>query len=143
MGEMQKKYKRGSHMKEQKEPYLEEVRMTQSIIDFLGKKFPKKWYSIKELQFDFSVSRDTIYYWIEKFEVPTFKINNSPFVLRENLINFLLKSNKESYSEDRLVGFEFVIEDLENYVKLQEKLDKQKNKPQPLEKNKVLLSTRH
>jgi hypothetical protein len=89
--------------------------MTQSIIDFLSKKFPKKWYSIRELQEDFCVSRDTIYYWIEKFEVPTFKINNSPFILRENLINFLLRSNKESYSEDRLVGFEFVLEDLEKY----------------------------
>jgi hypothetical protein len=125
-----------------KEPSLEEVRMTQSIIDFLGKKFPKKWYSIKELQLDFSVSRDTIYYWIEKFEVPTFKINNSPFVLRENLINFLLKSNKESYSEDRLVGFEFVIEDLEEYRKIRDKLDKKNNKPQPLGNNKFLLGAR-
>ena len=87
--------------------------MKQTVCDFLGKQFPKKWYSIKELQKDFSVSRDTIYYWIEKFEVPTFKINNSPFVLRESLINFLLRSNRESYSEDRLVGFEFVIEDIE------------------------------
>lgn len=92
--------------------------MTQSVIDFLKNKFPKKWYSIRELSTDFSVSRDTIYYWIEKFEVPTFKINNSPFILRENLINFLLRSNKESYSEDRLCGFEFVVEDLEDYEKI-------------------------
>lgn len=100
--------------------------MTQSIIEFLAKKFPKKWYSIRELQADFNVSRDTIYYWIEKFEVPTFKINNSLFILQENLINFLLKSNKESYNEDRLVGFEFVIEDLENYRRLKEKVEKSK-----------------
>jgi hypothetical protein len=105
--------------------------MTQGIIDFLSKKFPKKWYSIRELQAEFSVSRDTIYYWIEKFEVPTFKINNSPFILRENLINFLLRSNKESYSEDRLVGFEFVIEDLEKYKSLLERIEKKGN-PQPL-----------
>ncbi|NIM11515.1 MAG: hypothetical protein GTO45_16465 [Candidatus Aminicenantes bacterium] len=98
--------------------------MTKRIIEFLSKKFPKKWYSIRELQADFNVSRDTIYYWIEKFEVPTFKINNSLFILRENLINFLLKSNKESYNEDRLVGFEFVIEDLENYLKQVEKVEK-------------------
>lgn len=89
--------------------------MKQNIIDFLGKKFPKKWYSIKELQKDFCVSRDTIYYWLEKFEVPTFKINNSPFVLKENLIHFLLRSNQESYSEERLVGFEFVLKDLEQF----------------------------
>jgi predicted DNA-binding protein YlxM (UPF0122 family) len=108
---------------------VEEARMTQRIIEFLGKKFPKKWYSIRELQSDFSVSRDTIYYWIEKFEVPTFKINNSLFILRENLINFLLRSNKESYNEDRLVGFEFVIEDLEDYRKLVEKVEKS-GKPQ-------------
>jgi predicted DNA-binding protein YlxM (UPF0122 family) len=100
--------------------------MTKRIIDFLNKKFPKKWYSIRELQADFNVSRDTIYYWIEKFEVPTFKINNSLFILRENLINFLLKSNKESYNEDRLVGFEFVIQDLENYLKQVEKDEKSK-----------------
>lgn len=98
--------------------------MTLSIIEFLKKKFPKKWYSFRELQADFGVSRDTIYYWVEKFEVPTFKINNSPFILRENLINFLLKSNKENYSEDRLVGFEFVVEDLEEYTKLVEKIEK-------------------
>jgi predicted DNA-binding protein YlxM (UPF0122 family) len=97
--------------------------MTKRIIEFLNKKFPKKWYSIRELQADFNVSRDTIYYWIEKFEVPTFKINNSLFMLRENLINFLLKSNKESYNENRLVGFEFVIRDLENYRKLLEKME--------------------
>ncbi len=97
--------------------------MKQNVIDFLGKKFPKKWYSIKELQSDFCVSRDTIYYWLEKFEVPTFKINNSPFVLKENLINFLLRSNKESYSEDRLVGFEFVIDDLEQFSQMREKLE--------------------
>lgn len=96
--------------------------MTLSVIDFLNRKFPKKWYSIKELQSDFGVSRDTIYYWIEKFEVPMFKINNSPFILRENLINFLLRSNKESYSEDRLVGFEFVVEDLELYERLVSKI---------------------
>jgi IS30 family transposase len=101
-----------------------EDKMTQSVIDFLNKKFPKKWYSIRELQTDFNVSRDTIYYWIEKFEVPTFKINNSPFVLKENLINFLLKSDRESYSQDRLVGFEFVVEDLERYKKLAEKIDR-------------------
>jgi hypothetical protein len=99
--------------------------MKQNIIDFLGKKFPKKWYSIKELQNDFSVSRDTIYYWIEKFEVPTFKINNSPFVLKENLINFLLRSDQESYSEERLVGFEFVIKDLERFSHLREKMESQ------------------
>lgn len=98
--------------------------MKQNIIEFLGKKFPKKWYSIRELQAEFSVSRDTIYYWIEKFEVPTFKINNSLFILRENLINFLLKSNKESYCEDRLIGFEFVLEDLEKYHALVEKIGK-------------------
>lgn len=98
--------------------------MTQSVIDFLNATFPKKWYSIRELQRDFSVSRDTIYYWIEKFEVPTFKINNSPFVLKENLINFLIRSDKESYSEDRLVGFQFVVEDLERYKKLKEKIEK-------------------
>ncbi len=98
--------------------------MTQRIIEFLTKKFPKKWYSIRELQADFNVSRDTIYYWIEKFEVPTFKINNSLFILRENLINFLLKSNKKSYNENRLVGFEFVIKDLENYQKEVEKIEK-------------------
>jgi len=100
--------------------------MTQSVIDLLNKKFPKKWYSIRELQKDFDVSRDTIYYWIEKFEVPTFKINNSLFVLRENLINFLLKSNKESYCEDRLVGFEFVVEDLERYHKMVERFEPKK-----------------
>jgi hypothetical protein len=116
--------------------------MTQSVIDFLSKKFPKKWYSIKELQTDFNVSRDTIYYWIEKFEVPTFKINNSPFVLRENLINFLLRSNKESYSQDRLVGFEFVIEDLERYRQIRENLEKKNNKPKPLGSNKFLVGNR-
>ncbi len=98
--------------------------MTQSIIDFLNKKFPKKWYSIRELQEDFSVSKDTIYYWIEKFEIPTFKINNSPFILRENLINFLLRSDKENYSEERLVGFAFVVEDLEKYQQLIDKIQK-------------------
>ena len=96
--------------------------MTQSVIDFLREKFPKKWYSIRELTKDFGVSRDTIYYWIEKFEVPTFKINNSPFILRENLINFLLRSNKESYSEERLCGFEFVVEDLAEYEQLCDKV---------------------
>ena len=96
--------------------------MTQSVIDFLHNKFPKKWYSIRELSTDFCVSRDTIYYWLEKFEVPTFKINNSPFILRENLINFLLRSNRESYSEDRLIGFEFVVEDLEQYQEICEKV---------------------
>lgn len=104
--------------------------MNRNIIEFLRRKFPKKWYSIKELQSEFSVSRDTIYYWIEKFEVPTFKINNSPFIVQENLINFLLRSNRESYSEDRLVGFEFVLEDLEEYKKIREKLEKQSH-PHP------------
>lgn len=99
--------------------------MNRNIIEFLKRKFPKKWYSVKELQYEFSVSRDTIYYWIEKFEVPTFKINNSPFIVQENLINFLLKSNRESYSEDRLVGFEFVLEDMEEYKKNREKSEKQ------------------
>ena len=103
--------------------------MKQSVIDFLGEQFPKRWYSIKELQKEFGVSRDTIYYWIEKFEVPTFKINNSPFVLKENLINFLLRSNEESYSEERLVGFEFVIKDLEQYDRLKECLEKGETPP--------------
>jgi hypothetical protein len=101
--------------------------MTKCIIDFLRKKFPKKWYSIKELQAEFCVSRDTIYYWVEKFEIPTFKINNSLFIIKESLINFLLKSNKESYSEDRMVGFEFILQDLENYKKLKEKIEKNEN----------------
>ncbi len=99
--------------------------MNGNIIEFLKRKFPKKWYSVKELQAEFSVSRDTIYYWIEKFEVPTFKINNSPFVVQENLINFLLKSDKESHSEDRLVGFEYILEDLEEYKKVREKIEKE------------------
>lgn len=97
--------------------------MTQEVINFLKKKFPKNWYSIKELQSEFGVSRDTIYYWIEKFEVPTFKINNSPFVVRENLINFLLRSNRENYNEDRLVGFEFVLADIQVFRKTLEKLE--------------------
>lgn len=97
--------------------------MAQNIINFLKKQFPKKWYSIRELQQEFSVSRDTIYYWIEKFEIPTFKINSSPFIVRENLINFLLKSNKESYSKDRLVGFEFILEDLARYQGMREQME--------------------
>ena len=104
--------------------------MKQNIIDFLKRKFPKKWYSVKELQTEFCVSRDTIYYWLEKFEVPSFKINNSPFIVRENLINFLLKSNRESYSEDRHVGFEFVLEDIEEYKRVREKIEKEPL-PQP------------
>lgn len=99
--------------------------MTQDVINFLKTKFPKNWYSIKELQSEFGVSRDTIYYWIEKFEIPTFKINNSPFVVRENLINFLLKTNRESFCEDRLIGFEFVLEDLRRYRKLLAKIEKE------------------
>lgn len=98
--------------------------MNRNVIDFLKRKFPKKWYSVKELQNEFCVSRDTIYYWLEKFEVPTFKINNSPFIVQENLINFLLKSNRESYSEDRLVGFEFILEDIEKYKRVREKIEK-------------------
>lgn len=86
--------------------------MTQQVVNFLLSKFPKKWYSIKELEMDFNVSRDTIYYWIRKFEIPTFKVNNSPFIIRENLVNFLLKADRQNYSEDRLVGFEFILEDL-------------------------------
>ncbi len=111
-----------------------EKAMTQSVIDFLVSQFPKKWYSIKEVQKEFNVSRDTVYYWIEKFEVPTFKINNSPFMLRENLINFLLRSNQESYSEERLVGFEFVIRDLEQYDRLRECMEgnMEENEPKPV-----------
>lgn len=104
---------------------IKEKTMKGNIIDFLRRKFPKKWYSVKELQSEFCVSRDTIYYWLEKFEVPTFKINNSPFIVQENLINFLLKSNRESYSENRLVGFEFILEDIEEYKRVREKIEKE------------------
>ena len=104
---------------------IKEKAMKGNIIDFLKRKFPKKWYSVKELQSEFCVSKDTIYYWLEKFEVPTFKINNSPFIVQENLINFLLKSNRESYSEDRLVGFEFILEDIEEYKRVRTKIEKE------------------
>lgn len=93
------------------------------IIDFLKKQFPKRWYSFSELKKAFGVSRDTLYYWFQKYEIPTFKINNSPFVMQESLIHLLLKSNTQNYSEDRLVGFEFILEDLEQYQKY---LSKQK-----------------
>ncbi len=98
------------------------------IIELLKKKFPNKWYSIRELAKEFSVSKDTIYYWIEKFEIPTFKVNNSPFIMQENLIFFLLRADEENQCEDRLVGFRYILEDIYRYNRMCEKLLKEKKR---------------
>jgi transcriptional antiterminator len=75
------------------------IRMTQEKIDFLKTVFPKKTYSIPDLMEEFQVSRDTVYYWLEKFETGKIQINATTFITQGSLILMVLKSeNKKRVS---------------------------------------------
>lgn len=69
--------------------------MIEEKIKYLKNLFPKKMYSIPELMMEFSVSRDTVYYWLEKFETGTIQITATPFIPRDSLIIMILKAENQ------------------------------------------------
>ncbi len=74
--------------------------------------FPRALYPLRELAEVFCCHKDTVTNWLRAYEVPTFKVNGSPFILQANLINFLLRADERSLNEENDVGLEFCVLDI-------------------------------
>ncbi|MFA5379573.1 MAG: hypothetical protein WC455_27695 [Dehalococcoidia bacterium] len=81
-------------------------------VEFLKHLFPKTRYSFDELADWFECSKSNIKYWVEIYGVPTLKVTGSPFILQDNLVNMFLTADRKNRDTERLVGLEFVLEDM-------------------------------
>lgn len=85
-------------------------------VRFLKHLFPNPFYSYRELATIFNRNVRTISYWVLKYEVPTFKMTGSPFIIQANLINMLLKADKKTTDENNNIGLEYCIVDIKHLV---------------------------
>jgi hypothetical protein len=72
--------------------------------EYIEALFPNPMYSIHQVATVFHRHPDTVRYWFLKWDVPMFKITGSPFVLREVLVDFIMRADRDNASEDDNIG---------------------------------------